>query len=404
MARGKITKRSVDAICPGNQDGYLWDDELAGFGLKVTPTGRKTYLIQYRLGGRRGRTRRVTIGKHGVVTADQARTEAKRLLGEVAAGNDPAETRDKANAEKTVHELLERFLTEHVDAKLRRRTIEEYRRTSKIDILPKLGPRRMNDIGRTDIARIHHALKDKPSQANRVLAILSKFFNWTEKHGFRQDGTNPCRHIQKYPEKKRERFLSQEELSGLGDALKVAEDKKTASPWIIAAIRLLMLTGARLSEVLTLKWEWIDFERAQIRLPDSKTGAKTIYLNAPALEVLANVPQLESNPYVICGDKKDAHLVNLQKPWRRIRKAAGLEDVRLHDLRHSFASVAAAGGMSLPIIGALLGHTQSQTTQRYAHLSADPLRAASNTIGKRIETALNTNSNKPLLKSIIAKT
>src|SRR5262245_6583649 len=140
----------------------------------------------------------------------------------------------------------------------------------------------------------------------------------------------------------------------------------------------------RLSEVLTLKWEFIDFERATVRLPDSKTGAKTLYLNAPALAILSELPRVEGNPFVIVGERKGVRLINLQKPWRRIRKAAGLDDVRLHDLRHSFASVGAASGMSLPTIGALLGHSQPQTTNRYAHLAADPLRTASETIAAQI--------------------
>jgi len=222
-----------------------------------------------------------------------------------------------------------------------------------------------------------------------VAALLSKFFNWCERQGHRPDGSNPCRHVEKFGETKRERFLSAEELTRLGEALRAADAKRTASPWIIGAISLLALTGARLSEILTLKWEFVNLERAMIRLPDSKTGAKTLYLNAPALAVLNELPRVDGNPFVIVGERKGARLVNLQKPWRRIRKAAGLDDVRLHDLRHSFASVGAAGGMSLPLIGALLGHSQPQTTHRYAHLAADPLRAASETIAGSISSALD---------------
>ena len=383
-----ISKRSVDAMRPGAKDAYLWDAELAGFGLKVTPAGRKVYLVQYRLGGRAGRTRRVTIGTHGAVTADEARREAKRVLGQVSAGRDPAALRDEARAAQTVGSYLERFLDEHADAKLKGSTTTEYRRVSNLYVLPALRHRAIKDVNRTDIAKLHHAMKDKPYQANRTVAMLSKFFNWTEKHGLRPDGSNPCRHVEKYKEAKRERFLSEAELARLGEALREAETAETASPWVIAAIRLLTLTGARLSEVLTLRWDYLDFERATIRLPDSKTGAKTLYLNAPALEVLSVIPRLEDNPHVICGERKGAHLVNIQKPWRRIRKVAGLSDVRIHDLRHSFASVAAAGGMSLPLIGALLGHSQPATTARYAHLSSDPLRAASDAIAGRIAGAL----------------
>ena len=396
MATGKISKRSVDALRSGEKDRYLWDgghrDALVGFGLKVTPAGRKVYLVQYRLGGRKGRTRRITIGTHGNTTAEKARARAKILLGEVAAGKDPASERDKAKAGSGLKAVLEQFLSEHADTKLKAQSSQEYRRIARLYFLPALKNRRVADIERSDIARLHHSMRAKPYQANRTLALLSKFFNWSEKHGLRPDGSNPCRHVEKYKERKRERFLSEEELGRLGKALTAAEKSGETSVWVIAAIRLLSLTGARLSEIVTLKWDHVDFERQQLRLPDSKTGQKSIYLNAPALEVLALVPRLEDNPYVICGGKDEAHLVNLQKPWRRIRKAAGLDDVRLHDLRHSFASVAAGGGMSLPVIGALLGHTQPQTTQRYAHLSADPLKHASDVIGGRIAAAMKSNS------------
>jgi integrase len=383
-----ISKRSVDAAKAGKRDAYLWDKDLKGFGLKVTPAGRKVYLVQYRLGGRKGRTRRVTIGLHGVVTADEARTRAKHLLGEVAAGRDPAAALDEVRGSKKLGELLTRFLKEHAEDKLKAITATEYNRLAQLHVLPALRHRLIRDITRSDVARMHSSLSDKPYQANRLVALLSKFFNWCERQGHRPDGSNPCRHVEKFRENKRERFLSGDELTRLGEALRGAEDDRTASPWVVAAIRLLTLTGARLSEVLTLKWEFVDFDRAVIRLPDSKTGAKTLYLNAPALAVLSELPRVEGNPFVIVGERKGAHLVNLQKPWRRIRRAAGLDDVRLHDLRHSFASVAASGGMSLPIIGALLGHSQPQTTHRYAHLAADPLRAASEAIAGRISSAL----------------
>ena len=395
MPTARIEKSTVDSAAPGVRDTYVWDEKLKGYGLKVTPAGKKVYLVQYRLGGQKGRTRRVTIGEHGRVfkdgdtlTPDKARGEAKRLLGEVAAGRDPADGRDKARAESTLGEVLEQFLTEHADTKLKNSTAGEYRRLARLYVLPAFRHRRLGDVNRADVARFHHGLKHKPYQANRSVALLSKFYNWCEKHGLRPDGSNPCRHVEKYKEHKRERFLSEQELARLGEALRAAESDQTASPWVIAAIRLLTLTGARLGEVLTLEWEHVDFEHQQLRLADSKTGRKSIYLNAPALEVLAMLPRLEGNPFVICGDKAESHLVNLQKPWRRIRVSAGLEDVRIHDLRHSFASIAAGGGMSLPLIGALLGHSQPQTTQRYAHLSADPLKAASDAVGERIAAAM----------------
>ncbi len=390
MPTGHISKRSVDTRKPEIKDSYLWDDELSGFGLKVTPAGRKVYLVQYRLGGRKGRVRRVTIGVHGRVTPEQARMEAKRLLGLVAAGHDPAEDKQQGKNKPTLGSLFELFLDEHVDAKLKASTAKEYRRRYNLYIAPAFGNRDIASVNRADIARFHISLRDKLYQANVTLALLSKFFNWTEQHGYRADGSNPCRHVQKYKEQRRERFLSPQELARLGEALAEAETNKTTSPHVIAALRLLVLTGARLSEILTLKWSYVEFDNILLRLPDSKTGAKVIYLNAPALQILSDLPRLEGNPFVICGGKAGARLVNLQKPWRRIREAAGLDDVRIHDLRHSFASVAAGSGQSLPVIGALLGHTQPQTTARYAHLAADPLRAASDAIGGRIADAMGT--------------
>ena len=193
------------------------------------------------------------------------------------------------------------------------------------------------------------------------------------------------RHIEKFREHKRERMLSPNELARLGDVLVDAP----ASPYAVAAVKLLVFTGARLGEVLGLKWEWIDFERGEARLPDSKTGAKTLHLPPPALAVLADLPRLEGNPHVIVGQKDGAALVNLEKPWRAIRKAAGLDAVRLHDLRHAFASVAASSGMGLPIIGKMLGHTQAATTARYAHLADDPVKAAAAAVAGKIAAAMD---------------
>ncbi len=394
MPTGHISKRSVDASQPGVKDAYLWDDELAGFGLKVTPAGRKVYVVQYRIGGRKGRVRRVTIGVHGRVTPDQARMEAKRLLGLVSAGHDPAEEKQQGKNKPALDSLFELFFDEHVNVKLKASTASAYHRRYRLYISDSLRRRSAQDIVRSDLARLHVSMRDKPYQANATLAMLSKFFTWCEQHGYRPDGSNPCRHIQKYKERHRERFLSSLELARLGKALAEAETNETTSPYVIAALRLLLLTGARLSEILTLKWSYVDYENNLLRLPDSKTGAKVVYLNAPALQILTDLPRLEDNPHVICGGKVGAHLVNLQKPWRRIREAAGLDDVRIHDLRHSFASVAVGSGQSLPVIGALLGHTQPGTTQRYAHLAADPLRAASDAIGARISHALSNDTKK----------
>ncbi|MSO76552.1 MAG: DUF4102 domain-containing protein, partial [Alphaproteobacteria bacterium] len=393
MAKGRITKRTVDAMAPASVDAYLWDRELAGFGLKVSPAGRKTYLVQYRLGGRGGRIRRYNIGPHGApLTAEEARWEAALVLTEVRAGRDPAGKRLADRKAPSVAELAERFMAEHTGAKSKARTKAEYGRLFDRLILPALGARRALDVARSDVAKLHHGLRETPYQANRTLAVLSKLFNWAERHGERPDGSNPARHVERFKEQGRERFLSPAELARLGATLAKVEAQGAASPSVVAAIRLLIFTGARLGEVLGLRWEHVDFEGGALRLPDSKTGKKVVHLNAPAREVLSALPRLEGNPWVIAGQREGCPLVNLERPWRRIRQAAGLDDVRLHDLRHSFASVGAGAGLGLPIIGALLGHTQAQTTARYAHLADDPLKLASDIIAGRIADAMKSTS------------
>jgi integrase len=383
----KITKRAVDNLLSSGGHALLWDTEVKGFGIRRRQSGTGYYLLKMRVGGRQ---RWITMGRHGSPwTPDSARREALRLLGLRAAGRDPATERDRQRVAVTVDELADRFLQEHVAQHCKPRTQEEYQRAVERYIKPALGRHRITDLTRADVAQFHHRHREHPCQANRSLAALSKMMNLAEAWGLRTEGTNPCRHVKKYPENKRERYLSREELKRLGAALDDAKRSGTESPFVTAAIALLALTGARLTEVLTLRWEYVDLAGGVLRLPDSKTGAKPIYLNDAAIKVLRGVPKMAANPFVIAGKKQGTRLINLQKPWRRIRAAAGLHDVRIHDLRHSFASIGAGAGMSLPVIGRLLGHTQPITTARYAHLAADPVRAASNQIGDEIASAMS---------------
>jgi integrase len=231
-----------------------------------------------------------------------------------------------------------------------------------------------------------------PYDANRCLEIISKMFNLAEMWGLRPDGTNPRKHIKKYPEEKRERFLSAAELRRVGEVLREMEQEGVELASAIAAVRLLMLTGCRLGEIMRLKWKYVDFAGRALRLPDSKTGAKVVYLGQPALDVLAAIERIEDNPWVITGTLPGAPLYDLQPFWQRVRARAGLKDVRIHDLRHTFASTAVATGQGLPLIGKLLGHTQVQTTARYAHLAADPVKSAANQVAKEIANRLNSQS------------
>jgi integrase len=261
--------------------------------------------------------RKLTIGRHGSPwTPKAARTEGKKLLGMIEDGADPAADKMARREAPTIGELAERFLAEHAEAKRKSSTAAEYKRLLDKIILPALAKRKVADVNRADVTKLHHANRAAPYQANRVLAVLSKMFNLVEWWGLRPDGSNPCRHVAKFAEKKRERMLSPAELARLGDALAAYD----GSPYAIVAVKLLVFSGARLGEVLGLKWEWIDFERGEARLPDSKTGAKTLHLPPPALTVLAALPRLDGNPFVAAGAKPGAALVNLEKPWRAIRR------------------------------------------------------------------------------------
>ncbi len=323
----------------------------------------------------------MTIGPHGAVSPTYARVRAAEIITDARAGKNPAGRKSGA---PTMHALGKRFLEDYVPVHCKPSTAEEYRRSIKLFIDPKIGKLRVPDVQRSDIAALHHEMRETPYQANRTLGVLSKIFNLAELWELRPDGSNPCRHVKRFKEKKRERFLSDEEYRRLGATLRDIEADSSETAAAIAAIRLLMLTGCRLSEIQKLRWEHVDLNAGELRLPDTKTGAKVVHLGDPAIAVLRGIQRQDDNPWVIAGRKPGSHLTDLQHPWRRIRARAGLDDVRIHDLRHSFASGGLLVGEGLPMIGKLLGHTQVQTTARYAHLANDPVKSAANRIASRI--------------------
>jgi integrase len=360
----------------------VWDDELAGFGVRIYPSARRFYLVQYRANGR---TRRIALGAHGVVTVDEARRRARALLGRVAAGEDPAQLVAEERQVSTVSELAERYLTQHAEVRKKPSSLRNDKLLLRVHILPRLGPAKIAAITRADVAAIHHTLRRTPTTANRAVALLSKMFNLAERWGLRPDGSNPCRHVEKFREKSRRRFLSRDEIARLGKALDASAERESSSA--VTALRLLLLTGARVGEILALRWDQVDLENGCLRLPDSKTGAKEVSLGSAALDVLASLDP-SASPFVIPGRDDDAPLVNLNKSWRRIRKHAGIDDARLHDLRRTAASAGASVGLSLEAVGQLLGHTQAATTKRYAFLFDDARRDAAERLSARIAADL----------------
>lgn len=414
----RLTKRVVDALAPGPRAIVHYDEDLKGFGVRVMPSGFKSWVVEYRPngGGRGVGTKRMALGSTSTLTPDEARRAARDILASVRLGSDPAGDRSKGRKSLTVGQMLDQFLEEEVRPKRKPSTASVYAQYIKNILKPEIGTLKANAVTKADVARLHRKIgKTRPTTANRVVAVLSSAYSFAGSHGVVDEGFNPTvKSVVKFKEHGRERFLSTDELQRLGAALRQGETngfpwraddtKPTAKhlpkemnrrtvigPHAAAAIRLLLFTGCRLREVLHLRWSEVDFERGMAFLPDSKTGRKPVVLNAPALATLEGIPRLGS--YVIAGEsagtKSEKPRSDLKRPWQAVAKAAGLEGVRIHDLRHSFASVGAGSGMGLPIVGKLLGHTQSRTTSRYAHLDADPLRRASDKIGGAIAAALD---------------
>jgi integrase len=410
MAGQRITKRIVDSLRARDNEYAVWDAQMPGFGIRVRPTGAKSYVVVYRAGSGRGApVRRYTIAGVGKIAPELARKRAKALLGQVAHGHDPAGERTSERGTPTISELAERFLAEHVQMKRKPKTAAFYRHIFTKIVMPALGTSKADKVTRAQIAKLHAKLHRTPFHANRMLAVLGSMYAFAGRAGVVPEDTNPVRKIDRFKEHRRERFLTAVELERLGTAIREAETKgipwevdeekpkarhlpksknrfTKIGPFAAAAIRLLLFTGCRLREILHLKWENVDLERGLLFLPESKTGRKTIVLNAPALAVLSGLNRLGS--YVITGDNPEKPRADLKRPWEAVSKRAGLAGVRLHDLRHTYASFGAGSGLGLPVIGKLLGHTQASTTHRYAHLDNDPLRRAAENIGGQIAAAL----------------
>lgn len=414
--RVKLTKRMIDGLAAGTQVYTAWDQEVPGFGVRVMTSGQKSFVLKFTI---HRQQRWITLGRFGDLTLEEARKLALSRRGDAAKGIDPTVEIRAQKTAPTVKELIDRFIEEHVIPKTRETTARGYTRFLRNVIQPRLGRMLVKDVSTAEIAKFHHDLRDTPRQANQAVAILRKMFNLAEVWKYRSISTNPCLHIEKNPERKRERYLTDLELQALGEALVEAEAWETIPPAALAAIRLLILTGARHNEILKLRWDQVDLQKncLTFKAEDHKTGrftgVKTIPLNHPALDVLSSLPKTLGNPYVIQGSVTGSHFVGLQKVWERLRRrvstreadkvrrkqkrpedAVNIEDVRIHDLRHTFASVGISSGFSLPTIGSLLGHSQPSVTQRYAHLADNPRAKASEEIAAKISGELFGKNNK----------
>ena len=375
-----LSKRIVDRLPVDRKDAVFWDRELPGFGVRVYPSGRKVYVVQSRTGGK---SKRVTVGRHGEIAPDQARKEAVRLIARIKAGQPLAE--NKPETEPAVADLAERYQREYVAMHCKPATVNHYGLMLGKHIVPALGNLRVSEVERKHILKFQYGLRDMPTVANRCVDILVKMFNLAELWELRPPGRNPCKSVRRYKvQPHKERFLTPDELARLGRTLDIAPAKRLASRHAAAAIRLLVLTGCRRNEIMGLAWEDLDFKAGEMRLTDSKTGARIVPLPPAAAAVLEDLPRIPGNSWVFPGKRKGTHQVNINDSWNRVRKCAGLDSVRLHDLRHTFASRALAIGEGLPMIGELLGHRQVNTTARYAHLARESIQASTAKVAESI--------------------
>ena len=383
----KLTKRVVESIPPHKTNELLiWDSELKGFGVRVFPTGRRTYFVQYR--NQFGGTRRKKIGVHGIITADQAREEAKKLLGDVAKGEDPSQDFQKAKLKPTFEELANEYIEMHAKANKRPKSLREDQKMLSNILLKKLGGKKIEEITPYDIQQLHHELRETSYMANRVRALLHKMFNLAIQ--WQWVIVNPVSGIKKYQEYKRDRWLNDEELQRLYDVLDRYHNQGVAN-----AIRLLVLTGARKNELLSATWEQFDLEKGVWTKPAHSTKQKKMEhlpLSTQVVSLLKEMAEKAKTSYLFPGKIPEKPVQDIKKAWHTITTQADLKKVRIHDLRHTHASHLVSSGLSLSIVGKLLGHTQASTTQRYAHLADEPLRNAAEFFGNKVAKLTSKNA------------
>lgn len=381
----KLTKKLVDGLSytgASNARCIVWDDSLPGLGCRIYPSNKKCFVLSYRSGGQK---RLMKLGKYGAISLDEARRLAKQHIGSITGGSDPLVTRQRSRHGETVADLCRTFLEGH--AKIRKRSWKEDDRRMRRFILPTIGRSKLKTLSRSDIASLHRRIgQTAPYEANRTLALLSVMFEFAITQGLREEAAgNPARRIPKFPEHKRDRWVTPAEIPRLTTAIDAEEN-----PYARAALWLYLLTGARKSEVLLMRWADVDLVQRQWRLPTTKSG-RTHYLPLvdEAVSILQGLPRQQDNEHVICGARPGAPLINISKPWLRVRRQAGLDDVRLHDIRRTVGSWLAQNGETLHLIGRVLNHSNASTTQIYARFTDDNVRRALTSHSDRLSALLN---------------
>lgn len=404
--RKKITKSLVDGLEPGARDSFVWDTEKTGFGIKVTPAGRKVYVVQYRVRGQ-GSARapkRITLGKHGDLTAEDARKLAGRLLVEAKSGGDPKSILQSPKSQ-TVAELSYRFLTDYLPAKKRPprpKTIEYYESLFRCHVLPRFGKKGVCDVTNEDLERLHLSMRATPYVANRTITVLQQAFDQAECWRWRPQGSNPAKHIERYREERRgarkEVMLSPEQMSALLAAIN-NEEAAGADPVSCAAIRMAFWTGWRIGEVLRLEWRNVDLKRGSAKLVQTKTADEEYrQLPSEAVAIVAAQERITGCEYVFPGRHGRSHLTTVKGPWLRIRMAAGLANLdglgafRLHDLRHNVVSWDVSRGVPLEIAGRNVGHRSREATEVYAHFAPDALKRAADDRASAMREAMRSTA------------
>jgi len=386
----KFTKDLIENIVAAGVETTVFDSATPGFGFRLTANRKGIWLARARAGDFRAK---VSLGTYPEKSLSAARAEAHAALRDIRDGKDPraekAARRMAAQAGKTtVGELADRWLKEHVRLKLKPRTVSDYERIIDQRIKPRLGALPVSAVSKSDVIAFHATMANTPRRANYVVATFRALMAFAEDVGLRPANSNPAKRIKMYRQGVRERFLSEEEIGKAADAIAKAEKIGKIGPHAAAGLRLALFTGARSGEITAAEWSHIDWKRKQIRLPDSKTNEpRTIHLSDAALEVLKDLPRVGS--FIVAGRYKDEPHQNLTRAWIIARAYGGLQDVRLHDLRHSYASLAAGRGVSLHMIGKLLGHKVPATTQRYAHLARDAVASINDELGAAMQAAIS---------------